>query len=137
MPQAQATLDLPVSADQVWTLVGVFQSLPDWLPIIRQSLPSENGHVRNLITTDGAVIVERLQSYDAPSRTYSYSIVEGPFPVTDYLATLSVSATGPDSCTVTWGGYFKPVGVTDEEVERLFQGVYEDGLAALARHYQA
>ncbi|WPP01547.1 SRPBCC family protein [Pseudomonas sp. HR96] len=137
MPEASASLDLPVSAEDVWKLVGGFQSLPDWLPLIVESRPEEGGHVRHLRTADGAVVVERLHSYDAEARTYSYTIVEGPFPVSDYLATLKVEATGDKSCKVTWGGRFKPVGISDAEAEALFKGVYEGGLEALKAHYQA
>lgn len=137
MPKASASLDLPVSAEDVWKLVGGFQALPDWLPMIVESLPQEGGHVRHLRTADGTIIVERLHSYDAEACTYSYSIVEGPFPVTEYLATLKVEATGDKSSKVTWGGSFTPVGVSDAEVETLFKGVYEGGLAALKAHYQA
>lgn len=136
MPQASATLDLPVSVTEVWKLIGGFQALPDWLPFIASSIPEEGGHVRHLRTDDGAVVVERLQSYDAEAHTYSYSIIEGPFPATDYLATLKVDATGQGSCRVTWGGTFKAVGVSDAEIETIFQGVYEGGLAALEQHYQ-
>lgn len=136
MPKASATLDLAVSASDVWKLIGGFQALPDWLPMIAESIPGEGGHLRHLRTVDGAVVIERLQSYDAEARTYSYSIVESPFPASDYLATLKVDATGEHSCRVTWGGVFKPVGVSDAEAEALFRGVYEGGLAALKEHYE-
>lgn len=137
MPKAQATLDLPVNIDEVWKLVGGFQSLPDWLPFIVESIPAEGGHVRHLKTNDGGMIVERLESFDRPTYTYSYSIVEGPFPATDYLATLKLEATGVNSTRVTWGGTFTANGVSDAEIETIFQGVYDGGLAALKAHYQA
>ncbi|WP_213878692.1 SRPBCC family protein [Pseudomonas sp. dw_358] len=136
MPQASATLDLPVAINDVWKLIGGFHALPDWLPFIASSISEDGGHVRHLRTEDGAVVIERLQSYDAEAHTYSYSIVEGPFPVSDYLATLRVESTGESSCRVTWGGTFQPVGVSAAEVEGIFQGVYEGGLAALQAHYK-
>lgn len=136
MPNAHATLDLSVSATEVWKLIGGFQSLPDWLPFVKASTPSDDGHVRHLRIDNGAVVIERLVSYDADGRTYSYSIVEGPFPASDYLATLKVESTGAQSCRVTWGGTFKALGVSDVEIEAMFKEVYEGGLAALEAHYQ-
>lgn len=135
MATASASLNLPVSADKVWQLVGGFLSLPDWLPFIASSEPAEGGRIRKLKTEDGASITERLESYDNQARTYSYSITEGPFPVTDYLATLQVSAVGDNQTQVTWSGRFTPNGTTDAEVSALFQGIYEGGLEALKANF--
>jgi len=136
MPSASATVHIPAPAEQVWQLIGGFDSLPDWLPFIARSELSERGRVRTLQTDDGAVIVERLQHYDNAARTLSYSIDQGPFPASDYLATLRVEASG-QGAQVTWFGQFQGVGVSDEEISALFQGVYEGGLAALRANYPA
>lgn len=133
MAQAAASIDLPVPAEQVWALIGGFGSLPDWLPFIPQSELSEGGRVRRLATPDGATIVERLMAFDHPSRSYSYAILESPFPVTDYLSTLRVKdVDGGEGTRVEWSGRFTPVGVRDDEASSLFRGIYEDGLKALA-----
>ena len=135
MATASATLRLPVAADTVWQLVGGFLALPDWLPFIASSETAEGGRLRKLTTVDGAVIVERLETFDNQARMYSYSITEGPFPVTDYLATLKVEAAGDSETLVTWSGRFTPDGVSDAEAQALFQGVYEGGLEALKGNF--
>ncbi|SQF98244.1 Polyketide cyclase / dehydrase and lipid transport [Paucimonas lemoignei] len=135
MATASANIRVPVSADKVWQLVGGFLSLHDWLPMIASSETLEGGRVRKLTTADGAVIVERLQTYDNANRTYSYSIDTGPFPATNYLATLQVSAAGEHETVITWSGSFTPDGVSDAEVETLFQGVYDGGLEALKANF--
>ncbi|VVO52231.1 hypothetical protein PS862_00377 [Pseudomonas fluorescens] len=136
MATASAFIDIPASADQVWQLIGGFNSLPDWLPFIPQSELSEGGRVRSLQTADGAVVVERLQAFDDAAKTYSYSIVQAPFPATDYLATIRVEAQG-QGARVTWSGRFAPVGVSNEEVVALFTGIYQGGLEALRANYPA
>ncbi|HEY0287461.1 MAG TPA: SRPBCC family protein [Pseudomonas sp.] len=135
MATASATLHLPVSADTVWQLVGGFLSLPDWLPLIATSEPAEGGRLRKLTTQDGAVIVERLEFFDNQTRTYRYSITEGPFPVTDYLATLQVSGAGSNETQVTWSGRFTPNGIPEADAVALFQGIYEGGLQALKANF--
>ena len=90
--------------------------------------------MRTLQTVDGTVIVERLQTFDNAGKTYSYSIVQAPFPVTDYLATLRVEAQG-DGSRVTWSGQFTPLGISVEAAQELFAGVYQGGLAALRSHF--
>ncbi|MDI2590726.1 SRPBCC family protein [Pseudomonas sp. 681] len=136
MATASAFIDIPASADQVWQLVGGFNALPDWLPFIPKSELSEGGRVRTLQTSDGTVVIERLETFDNAARTYSYSFVQSPFPATDYLATLRVEAQG-QGARVTWSGRFTAVGVSDEEVQALFAGIYQGGLEALRGNYPA
>jgi len=136
MATASATIDIPASADQVWQLIGGFNSLPDWLPFIPNSELSEGGRVRTLQTADGGVVIERLQAFDNTARTYSYSIEQAPFPATDYLATIKVEAQG-QGARVTWSGRFNAKGVSDEEVVALFSGIYQGGLEALRANYPA
>lgn len=136
MATASSVIEIPVSADQVWQLVGGFNSLPDWLPFIVNSEPSDGGRVRHLQTADGGVVVERLQSFDNVGRTYSYTIEQSPFPVSAYLATLQVEALTETSAKVTWSGVFTPAaGTTDAAVEELFAGVYSGGLEALRANF--
>ncbi|MGG7648136.1 SRPBCC family protein [Pseudomonas sp. ES4] len=136
MATASAFIDIPATAEQVWQLIGGFDSLPDWLPFIPQSELSEGGRVRSLQTADGAVVVERLETFDNAGKTYSYSILQAPFPATDYLATIRVDAQG-QGARVTWSGRFTPVGVSDEDVVALFTGIYQGGLEALRANYPA
>ncbi|MEU9387137.1 SRPBCC family protein [Streptomyces sp. NPDC048279] len=132
MSAARATLDVRQSADRVWQLIGGFGSLPDWLPYITQSVPGEGGRLRTLTNAEGGVIVERLEAFDERARSYTYSIVRAPFPVTGYRSTLQVLDRGDDGCRVEWSGTFTADGVTDAEANALFQGIYRDGLDALA-----
>ena len=138
MATASSVIEIPVSADQVWHLIGGFNGLPDWLPFIVKSEPSDGGRVRHLQTADGGEIVERLQTFDNVGRTYSYTIEQSPFPVSAYLATLQVEALTESSAKVTWSGVFTPVaGTTDAAVEELFAGVYSGGLEALRANFPA
>ena len=78
-------------------------------------------------------MVERLEAFDDLRRTYSYSILQAPFPVTGYLSTLCVRETNDGKgAKVEWSGQFTPDGVSPQEASRLFQGMYEGGLRALA-----
>jgi hypothetical protein len=136
MAQASASITVPASADQVWQLIGGFDSLPDWLPYIPKSVLSEGGRVRKLSNPNGDDIIERLVAFDEPGRSYSYRILSAPFPVKDYQSTLAVHDDGP-AARVEWRGVFTPVGVSDQDAVRLFQGIYEDGLKALAERFSA
>lgn len=133
---AFASVDLPASADKVWQLIGGFNSLPDWLPYIPSSELSNGGRVRHLANPEGKAIVERLEAFDDSSRSYTYAIMEAPFPVTGYLSTLRVLPNGTGS-RVEWSGHFTPNGVRDAEASQLFQKIYDDGLKSLVERLAA
>ncbi|MFD9004095.1 SRPBCC family protein [Streptomyces sp. NPDC059582] len=131
MATTAATIDLPVPAHQVWQLIGGFDALPDWLPYIPESELGEGGRVRSLTNDEGGVIVERLEKFDNDARTYTYSILQAPFPITGYRSTLAVHAVSEAQSRVDWSGTFTPAGASEEEAVTLFHGIYTEGLAAL------
>ncbi|WP_020655902.1 SRPBCC family protein [Massilia niastensis] len=136
MANAFESIDIPATPEQVWQLIGGFDSLPDWLPYIPESALSEGGRVRTLANPSGEAIVERLLAFDDAGRSYSYAILQAPFPVTGYRSTLRVrDAEG--GARVEWSGQFTPLGVSDDEAARLFGGIYRDGLEALSRNFPA
>lgn len=137
MAQASAHIAIPATADSVWRLIGGFNSLPDWLPYIPKSELSEGGRVRTLANPAGDAIVERLLAFDEATRSYSYAILAAPFPVSGYRSTLRVLDGANGTARVEWSGEFTPQGVSDEEASRLFHGIYEDGLKALAAGFKA
>ena len=138
MAQAAASIDIPVSPNEVWQLIGGFNSLRDWLPNIPKSELSEGGRVRHLATLSGDTIIERLERFDNTARAYSYSVLQAPFKIKNYLATIRVEAKdGENSSRVEWSGIFTPDGISDEEASKLFQEIFDDGLKALAARFKS
>ncbi|MFC9775060.1 SRPBCC family protein [Paenibacillus chitinolyticus] len=131
MAQTTTSIKIPASPDQVWQLIGGFDSLPDWLPYIPSSKVTEGGRVRHLANPDGDAIVERLEVFNDKERYYTYSIMKAPFPVTNYLSTIHVKEDADGKSLVEWSGSFTPVDVSDQEAIDLFHGIYKDGLEAL------
>lgn len=137
MTSAKASIDLRVPPDEVWRLIGGFGSLRDWMPYIPKISLSDGGRVRHLETADGQNIVERLEKYDLKERNYTYSILQAPFPVTDYQATIAVTAIDGDRGShVEWAATFVPNGVSDDDALGLFQSIFSTGLQALASLYK-
>lgn len=130
MATAQASIDLHINAERIWQLIGGFDSLPDWLPFVPHSVLSEGGRVRTLKSIGGDTIIERLLDFNEAGRSYSYTILQGPAPVRDYLSTLRVVSTG-EGAQVQWSGSFVPQGISDAEASEMFATIYQDGLAAL------
>lgn len=135
MLEVERRLSLATSADEVWDLVGDFGDL-GWHPAAKATdLEDRDGIVHRAITLpDDAVLVERLEDMNDSGKTYSYSIVEGPLPVSDYRSTLRVIAVD-DGCEVCWGSAFVAAGVDDDAAKQVVAGIYEAGFAALSKKF--
>lgn len=131
MAMTTASIDITASPDRVWQLIGASTRCPTGSYIPTSEL-GEGGRLRRLENEEGEVIVERLEAFDNEARTYSYSILRAPFPVTGYRSTLTVHETPHrDTARVEWSGVFTPDGISDHDAVALFHGIYTQGLAAL------
>ena len=86
--------------------------------------------VRTLALKGGGTLKEEQVSRDDKVMSYTYTILEGPLPVSDYRSTLAVAPDGAGS-KVTWSGTFDAKGVPDSVASDAIQGIYESGLKAL------
>lgn len=122
-------IDRPV--EQVWSLLGGFDWLPRWLDVITSSRLSDSGRLRHLKTADGAVIVERLLTFDENEKYYSYALLEGPSPVTDYVGTMSAQRDGNDTTLVSWSSTFQVREADEAQVVARLETLYRTGLERL------
>jgi hypothetical protein len=131
-----SSADLAVDPDTVWKLIGGFGSLLEWTSDFVSCELGAGGRTRRLTTTTRDVIVEQLLAFDDAARSYSYGVLESPFPVDAPWATLHVlpHPDGPGT-HVEWTGQFTANGVSDAEATQLVQKIYDDGLAALIAHF--
>ena len=137
MSKVSLTTELPVPARTVWDTIGGFNALAKWHPAIAKSeeTKKDGGTIRTLTLHGGGTIVERLDAKDDKSRTYSYSILEGPLPVAKYHATLKVSERSGAGCTVEWSSEFDAAGASSSEAEKVIRGVYEAGFNNLRKMF--
>lgn len=134
MTKVSTTAHIPISADEVWELIGHFSALPDWHPGVERSELEEGGKVRRLALVGGGTIVERLERIDDSERLYRYSIVESPLPVTNYVAELHVTPDDDGTgCTVEWSSDFDPKGASTKDAMEVIQGIYQAGFDNLKK----
>jgi len=134
MPKVSMTQNLNVSADQLWQMIGHFNALPDWHPAVEQSELCKEGETRTLSLAGGGKIVEKLEASDHDSKTYTYSIVDSPLPVKNYLSTIKVSGSG-DNATVEWSSEFEAAGMPDNDATKAIEGIYQAGLDNLRKMF--
>lgn len=140
MTKVSVTTELAVPANTVWSTIGGFNALPDWHPAVAKSVVEKEGNnrVRRLSLVGGGTLIERLEHVDDRERVYSYSILDGPLPVANYVASIRVrEGSGGRGCTVEWSSEFQPSGVPESEATKVIRGIYEAGFENLKRMFGA
>jgi hypothetical protein len=136
MAKVHETVLLRGSVDEVWGVIGGFNDLPKWHPAVASSSLEEGGRVRRLQLANGASLLERLHSFSERERSYSYSIEQGPLPVSRYRSLLRVGEpAGGSGCRVEWSGEFAADGVPEAEAIGLITGIYRAGLDRLGERF--
>ena len=120
------------SADAVWAKIGDFCGIGKWHPAIEKCVLSADGKQRTLSLKGGGTVVEKLEKRDDAAHSYTYSIVDGPLPVTNYVSTISVAAAGTGS-TITWSGKYDAKGASDPDARKTMDGVYQGGIDQLVK----
>jgi len=130
-----ATIQAP--AAEVWKTLSDFNGLPKIVAAIVKSTMEGFGvgAVRTLTLGDGARIVEQLESLDEEAQRLTYSIVDSPLPLENYLATVQVRDLGGNQCEVVWSSTFEPKGAPEAEAKKIVEGVYSLGFEGLKKMY--
>ena len=125
--------------DEVWDLIGGFDSLAAWHPLvagcsIENDLPNALiGCVRQIeVKNDGGTILERLVTLSHDEHLCRYSILTGPMAVRNYLATMwLLPVTTSNHTFAQWEATFD-VDLSDRrEMVDLVTSIFSDGFASV------
>jgi len=133
--------DLNGSAQQVWNLIGAFDSLPRWHPLVAEcTLEKESGSkesngavVRRIRLHDNTIILNRLVEHSDSKRFYTYEFMEGPLKVDWYRSTLRVLENGKSRCRVEWLSQFETRIATPGDVKQRIESLIGPGAENLKR----
>jgi len=96
MAQVYVSSILSSSVEKVWAVIRDFNGLPNWTDFvaesrIEQDRPADQiGCVRAFRLKDGGFIRERLLALSDYDYSFSYSILESPMGVENYIATVKL-----------------------------------------------
>jgi len=131
------SIEVQASPAEVWALIGVFEAVHKWHPLAADCVGIEqDGKLqRHIILADGhGEIMELLETHDDQTMSYRYQVLEGPMPVTDYHATLSVER-GEVGARVIWSVNYQPAGISEDKADQIIAGVFETGLNAIKQKF--
>lgn len=129
--------------DQVWKRIRDFNGLPSWHPAIRESQieggePSDKvGCVRDFYLQNGDRIRERLLGLSDYDMFCTYSILESPMPLENYVSTIRLTpVTDGDRTFAEWTAEFDcAVEAEADLVDGIGNNVFQAGLDSLKRHF--
>jgi mxaD protein len=140
------TVTINASADKVWNAVKDFDALNTWHPALEKDQIVEGtnntvGAVRLLTLKGGGTIKEKLLRFNPADHSFSYAIIDGVIPVSDYRSRLVVKSAGENTSTVIWSGRFKRKNTganpadneNDKTAVDTISGVYQGGLDNLKK----
>ena len=130
MTVVQVVESIKADAKLVWDILGDFGGVKVGGPVTAFEVTGEGVGAVRTITMNGALIVERLESFDPDNLTFTYAIIneDCPLPVSEYSATVKIIAD-EDGCTVHWTGHFEPKGQPEDQAMELVRGIYTGAIA--------
>lgn len=131
MTAAKVTETVAAPAADVWRVMSDFGGIEPNEMIAGCSVEGDGvGAVRTITLVAGGEIIERLESCDDASHTFSYAIInDSPLPVKNYLSNVKLSDDGAGGTTVEWSSEFEAAGAPEADVIKLIEGVYQGGIA--------
>jgi len=147
------TVEVDRPAAKVWALIGDFDALSKWHPVVGSSVADKGnaeGSTRHLVlkAPGDPSFDEVLTKYDAAAHSYKYEIPKVDpkiLPVNNYTSTITVTDNGKGGSTVEWKGAFyrgymlndPPPELNDEASVAAVRGVYRAGLDNLKKLVEA
>ncbi len=130
MPRVYVSTVIDAPAARVWERIRDFNALPRWVPAVRDSR-IENGEpadrigcVRDFHLQNGDHLREKLLGLSDYDFFCTYSILESPMPLTDYVATIRLTpVTDGDRTFAEWTAEFD---CAEAEAEGLVSGIGRD-----------
>src|ERR1700674_1028202 len=134
---------IPAQPGAVWAIVRDFNALPDWTGFVAESRIEQNfasdkvGCIRNFRLEDGGRIRERLLALSDYEMYCTYSILESPMGVENYVATLRlIPVTDTDHTFAEWTAEFDAAPDREDSIaDDIGRNVFAAGLSALKTQF--
>ena len=141
MPRVYVSTVIPAPIDRVWELIGDFNALPAWHPMVA-GCTIEEGHPSKLIgcvraievKDDGGIIREQLVTLSDQEHLCRYSILSGPMAVRNYLATMwLLPVTVSNQTYAQWEAHFETEPEDRQEMQDLVTSIFSEGFEGVVQ----
>lgn len=122
--------------DTAWRRLGSFGGIAEWQSLVADCHVEErhDGTYRVVAMHDGTAFIERLESYSHVDRCFSYSILSGPLPVTDYFTRLCFLPADKERSRLVWKTWYSvPPGGDPSAIALSLEALFRNGIVGIAR----
>ena len=135
-----SVINAPV--DKVWAIARDFDGLPLWHPAVIRSFIEEGnpadkvGCIRNFTLVTEETVRECLVTLCDINKICRYTLLDGPLPMRDYVATLQLTpVTDGDRTFIDWHAGFFADAADSETTERRIEEIFQEGFDALKQRF--
>jgi hypothetical protein len=128
--------------EQVWAYLRDFNALPKWFPSVTDShieggmLADQVGCVRNFGLEGGPRMREQLLSLSDVNHTWTYKMLEGPIPISNYVPTFRLLPVTDGNGTFVEGAVrFECAKEQEDELAAFFANAYQAAFNNLKQHF--
>ena len=131
--KVQVKEELPADVNIVWQHLRDFGDIKSWATgkIVKKE-GSGVGMIRH-IAFDLDKVVERCETHDESNMTFTYRLLESPWPMSDYVATVILTSSGPGKTLIEWSSNYQADQDKAEAVRNLIESTYSMGFIARLR----
>jgi hypothetical protein len=131
--KVQVKEELPADVNIVWQHLRDFGDIKSWATgkIVKKE-GSGVGMIRH-IAFDLDKVVERCEAHDESNMTFTYRLLESPWPMSDYVATVILTSSGPGKTLIEWSSNYQADQDKAEAVRNLIESTYSMGFIARLR----
>ncbi len=134
-------LSLKARPDKLWAVLRDFSNISKWHPDVKDCVlegggPGDRvGATRAIHLQNGMAVREQVSAISDKDMSYSYSVVESPFPLSYHSSTVSLAPADDGTRTVaTWYVEFSiPAGDGDQLARAIHQTVILPGFEGLRK----
>jgi len=127
---------LGAAIDEVWKVVGDFGGFVEAMGVPVEVSGDGIGATRT-IALGPSPTVERLEELDNDAKRLVYSMLEGPLPLENYVATMQLSAVDGGHTRLEWSSTFDPGAMAEGDAIQAVSGIYKGGIAGLRARFGA
>jgi uncharacterized protein YndB with AHSA1/START domain len=128
--------------EQVWEYLRDFNALPNWFPTVTDShiesgmRADQVGCVRNFGLQDGPRMREQLLSLSDVNHTWTYKMLEGPIPISNYVPTFRLLPVTDGNATFVEGAVrFDCSKEQEGEMAAFFLNAYQAAFNNVKQHF--
>ena len=131
--KVQVKEELASDATYVWQLIRDFGDINAWATgKIVKTEGSGVGMIRH-IEFNSDKVVERCEAHDDAQMSFSYCLLESPWPMSDYIATVILTSAGPGKTLIEWSSSYQAEPEQAEAARNLIENTYRKGFITRLR----